>query len=94
MAPHVRSVALTGSDQTVLAAAGVYRGLTVRETAGAAAALRVYDHASVASGTLLETVSLAANGSVQLLYSAGIWAVNGIYVDIVSGAVEGSIRVG
>lgn len=90
----VRAVALTGSDQVVLAAPGAYRGLTVRETAGSTAAVRVYDHASAGSGTLLETVSLAANASVQLLYPAAVWAVNGIYVDIVSGTVEGSVRVG
>jgi hypothetical protein len=86
-------VALTGSDQTVASGPTLYRGYTVRETAGAAAVLRVYDN-TANSGTLLDTISLAASGSASALYDPALRADLGIRVDVVSGAVEGSIRVG
>jgi len=91
---HARAVALTGSDQAVRADASIYCGFTIRETAGAAAVVVIYDHASAASGTILEQISLAANESRGECYPGGIWAVNGIYVDVVSGAVAGSVRIG
>lgn len=90
----VRSVPLTGSDQVVSAAAAIYRGVTVRETAGAAAVVRIYDNASAASGTLLETIGLAAGACYSVVHPSGVWAEAGIYVDVVSGAIEGSVRVG
>jgi hypothetical protein len=90
---YARSVALTGSDQAVLASAGAYRGICLRETAGATAVVRVYDNASAASGTVIAAFSLAANASADVVHD-GIWVVNGVYVDVVSGAVEGSVRVG
>lgn len=88
------TVALTGSDQAASAVPAVYRGFSVRETAGAVAVVRIYDHASAASGTLLDTISLAASESRAEYYAQGIWAVNGIYVKIVSGTIEGSVRTG
>jgi hypothetical protein len=83
---------LTGADQALLASPGTYRGITVRETAGAVATVRLFDHASAASGTLLATISLAANGSFDVLYPDGIRAAKGIYVDV-TGAVEGAVRL-
>lgn len=91
---YARSIPLTGADQAVRATASVYRGFTIRETAGAAAVVRIFDNASAASGTVLEEISLAANESARECYGAGIWAENGIYVDVVSGAVAGSVRIG
>jgi hypothetical protein len=89
-----RAVALTGADQLVVTGGAMYRGFSIRETAGAAAVVRIYDGAS-ASGTLLDTVSLVASESARELYgSCGIWATAGIFVDVVSGSVEGSIRIG
>lgn len=92
-ASYARSVALTGSDQAVLASPGVYRGVCLRETAGSTAAVRLYDNASAASGTLIGAFSLAANGSVDVVYD-GIYVTNGVYADVISGAVEGSVRIG
>jgi len=95
----VISVGVT-SSAVIRAAAGTYYGLTLRESAGApaAAVIRVYDNATTNSGTILETVYLAASQSVSLQYSVedcsgGIRAVNGVYFQLVSGTVEGSIRV-
>lgn len=94
MGAPVTTIALTGSDQVVRASHSFYAGFTLRETAGAAAVVRIYDNASAASGTLLDTIGLAANESARELYLKPVHAANGIFVDIVSGAVEGSIRIG
>lgn len=91
----VRPVALSGSDQAVRTASGIYRGLTVRETTGTAGAVvRVYDNASAAAGTLLQTVSLGNGESFNALHAIGIWAADGIYVEVESGAIEGAVYVG
>ncbi len=94
MGTRATLVALTGSDQVVRTTHGTYSGFSIRETAGATAVVRVYDNASAASGTLLDSISLAANESAREYYLAGIAVANGIYVDVVSGAIEGSIRIG
>ena len=89
------AVALTGSDQVVRAGVAYYRGFSIRETSGAAAAVvRIYDHASAASGTVLDEISLDAGESAREWYESGIWASSGVYIDVVSGAVAGSVRVG
>lgn len=91
---YVQSVPLTGSDQVVSGGAAVYRGFTISETAAAVARVRIYDNASAASGTVLEEISLAANESAREFYPVGVWAASGIFVDVVSGTVSGSIRIG
>jgi hypothetical protein len=92
IAGNMRAVALTGSDQTVSAVPVLYRGFSIRETAGSTATLRVYDNTS-ASGTLLDTISLAPGESVREDYASGIEATIGIFVDILTGTIEGSLRV-
>lgn len=87
-----RAVAVT-ADIQVSATRTVYRGCSFRETAGSTAAIRVYNGAT-ATGTLICAVSLAANASFTEWCDCGIEADLGIYVDVVSGAVEGSVRVG
>lgn len=95
MSGLIRAAALTGSDQVVRAVSGVYRGLTVRETSGSAGAvLRVYDNAGSAAGTLLQTVSLGNGESFTAVHPVGVWAVDGVYIDVVSGAIEGAIYIG
>ena len=88
------AVALTGSDQSVSSTHCTYYGFSIRETVGAAAVIRIYNNASANSGTLLDTISLAANESAREDYAMGLQAENGIYIDIVSGTVEGSVRLG
>ena len=88
------AVALTGADQTVSSTHCTYHGFTIRETGGTnPAEVRIY-HNTANSGTLLETIRLAANESAGAFYERGILADKGIRVDIVSGAVEGSVRIG
>lgn len=91
--PISRAVALTGSDQQVAAYRCMYMGCSIRETAGSTAVVRIYD-GTTAAGVLLETLSFASGGSAREYYSGGVQADGGIFVDIVSGSVEGSVRVG
>lgn len=88
-------VALTGSNQAAKTSRTYYRGFTIRETSGTASAVvRIYDNDAAASGTVLDEISLNAGESAREWYESGIWAVNGVYVNVVSGAVAGSVRVG
>jgi hypothetical protein len=94
MTPAAAPRALTGSDQQVVTGPATYRGYSLRETASAAAVVRVWDGTS-AAGTLLDTVALAADGSAQAWHDGGgIRAASGVFVEVVSGAVEGSVRIG
>jgi hypothetical protein len=87
------AVAVAG-DTLVYTGRCLYRGLTIRETAGAVATVRVFDGTS-AAGTLLDTIALAANSSFGAWYgSGGITAAQGIWFEVVAGTVEGSVRVG
>lgn len=93
--PPARAVALTGANQAVFAAPALFRGYSLRETGGSAAAtVRFYDNASAASGTLLATVTIPTGGSADVLYD-GVWAALGIYAQVSgTGVVEGSARLG
>lgn len=89
----VTAYALSGSDQALVTKAGRYKGLTVRETAAAAASVVLYDNASAASGTIIATVALAASESVNIdIEGDGILFANGVYVDV-TGTVQGSVYV-
>jgi hypothetical protein len=91
---YVRPVALSGADQAVLTGPGVYRGFTIREAAGSTAVVRLFDNDDVGTGTCVEEISLAANESAREFYEAGIWVSEGLWVEIVSGTVTGSVRIG
>jgi hypothetical protein len=81
------------ADENTKAYATHYFGFSFRETAGSTATIRVYD-ALTATGTLLDSIQLAANESAREFYGPdGIKCSTGVYVDIVSGTVEGSVRV-
>lgn len=90
--PPSSAVALTGSDQAIRTGAATLTGWVVRETAGSTATLRIFDGTS-AAGTVVGAVSLPANG-VSVVPDLAVRCVAGIYVDILSGAVEGSVLVG
>ncbi|MFG3709209.1 hypothetical protein ACGF7U_31385 [Micromonospora sp. NPDC047670] len=86
-------VALTGAGQVIAAGPAVYRGYSISATA--AATVRIWDHDSAASGTLLDTVAVPAGASVSAWYGdGGLRAARGVYVEVVSGTVEGSVRIG
>ncbi len=93
---NTQSVTLTGSDQVIAAFPGViYMGFTLRETAGSTATLRIWDSkdSTFTNNTLLDTISLTANESAREYYPEGLHVTEGIYIDILSGAVEGSLRL-
>ena len=88
------AVALTGSDQVISATSKHYRGFSIMETTGnAPAVVRIYDNSSAASGTVLEQISLLPGESAREWYDSGVLTGNGVYVDVVSGSVAGSVRV-
>lgn len=92
-----RSIPLTGSDQAVRSAGPVlYCGFVAIETGGSlAATVRIYDHASAASGALIDGVNLAAGSSESRVYDTPIFCENGIYVDVGgTGTAAGSVRIG
>lgn len=86
---------ISGSSQTIAApgaTAVVYRGFSLRETSGSASALVVVFDGS-ATGTILDEVALAAGESARELYNNfTMKAGSGLFVQVVSGAVAGSIR--
>lgn len=91
---YIRAVPLTGSDQIVAnGGPAVYYGIVVRETAAAVASLRVYDGTS-AAGVLIDSIALLASEDQSNALTKGIWCANGLFVDILAGTIEGSIRVG
>ena len=95
MAPAnpANAVAVTAAG-VVLAAPGMLRGASIRDTSGATNTIRIYDNASTNSGTILLSVQLAANASIPpLAIPNGVRAVNGLYLHT-TGAVEGSVWVG
>lgn len=91
-----RAVPLTGTDQTVRNEAAIYRGYTVRETTGAApATVLIYDSASGPTGTLIDAVRVSAGDAASQWYGGdGLWVTEGIYVEVASELVAGSVRVG
>lgn len=68
-----------------------YYGFSLRETAGANATVQIFDNVS-ASGVLLDTIQLAPGESARDWYGGGVAARIGIYVNIVTGTIEGSVR--
>lgn len=68
-----------------------YRGFFIASTAGAT--VTIYDNASAASGTVLASFTLAANGSLGEDISDGVRCAKGVYVSA-SAAIVGHVRVG
>lgn len=69
-----------------------YMGISVRETAGATAVLRIREGS--ASGAILDTIYLAANDSITTWYGPmGKKCSGDLVEDWVSGAYEGSVFV-
>lgn len=88
------SVPLYFNADVDIDAGGIYyiAGFWMRETAGAAAVVKVYD-AQSATGNPVLSISLSANESVGDNFEPPMRIKTGIYVDVVSGAAEGGIRV-
>lgn len=88
----IPSVPLTGSNQQVSTVPKTYFGFSMYETSGTATAkVLIYDNTS-ATGTLLDPVTLAPGESRGEHYPLGLQAATGIYVQVVSGSIGGSVR--
>lgn len=75
----------------VYAGACQFRGCAIGSTAGATVVL--YDNASAASGTVLASFTLAANGFQPVTIPEGVRCTNGIYLSTTA-TVQGHVRVG
>lgn len=89
-------IPLTGADGVRQAVtpngALVYMGITVRETGGAAASVRI--RVGSATGPILDAFNLAANDSVSTWYGPQGKLCNGaLFEDFNAGAYEGSLFV-
>lgn len=72
------------------ASTNAFLGLTVAETGAAVAHIRVRD--ASATGDILATIKLASGGSTDISFPAPRLVESGtLYVQVVSGAVEGSV---
>ena len=69
-----------------------YRGFWLTATA-ATTTVTIYDNASAASGTVLASFTLAANGAASDDITDGLRCANGIFVSA-SVAIVGHVRVG
>lgn len=89
MTAQARAVNVT-TTATVFTGGCTFRGLSIGSTAGAAVV--VYDN-TAASGTVLASFTLAANGFQHIDVADGVTCVNGIHITC-SAAVQGHVRVG
>lgn len=82
-----------GASGAVTNADGALMGVSLRETSEANRAV-VRLRAGASNGTLLGVFSLTAGESVREWYGdSGIKATGGVYCELVSGSVEGSIQI-
>ncbi len=69
----------------------VYRGGVAFSTG--AAVVKVWDSSTGANGRLLDVYDVTANVAVSRDIAGGVRAANGLYVEVVSGTPEGSVRL-
>lgn len=95
MAVAASTLALPTTSQLVRSGLVNYRGFAIRETSGAAVAtVRIRDGLN-ATGLLVDDIQLTASESAREWYpEEGIAIEVGLYVEVVAGAVEGSLRIG
>lgn len=91
----VNATALTGTpaaDQTVTEGGHrKYHGFAVREIASSAAVAVFNIRSGSASGPIIDTCEVPANGSDWHFFDDGIQSPTGIYFDIVSGELAGVV---
>lgn len=85
-----KNVTATG---VVSASPCTFRGLSLRDTSGVANMVDLFDNASAASGTVVATVALAANGSENIPVPDGVRCAAGLYLQATA-AVVGSVWTG
>jgi hypothetical protein len=83
---------VTGSG-AVASAPCTFRGLSIRDTSGAANNVDLYDNPAAAAGTVVASVALAANGSSHLSVPDGVRCAAGLWLQS-GGALVGSVWTG
>lgn len=94
------SIALTGLDQLIADQPGTsrpdayrYLGFSIRETTGlAGAVVEIFDGLD-SGGKLIESIAISSGGSVREYYPNGVILEDGLFVNVVSGTVRGSVRI-
>lgn len=90
----VQARQLNGNDQTLSSSAGRLAGLTLFETSDTGRAVVKIRDGFDATGDLLAVISLAAGESVRDWFMPhGIAFVTGVYVEIVTGTIEGAVHL-
>jgi len=90
MNPAVAYVAAAG---VILGRQCQFRGLSIRDTSGSANTVNLYNNATAASGTIVATVELPANGSGHVAAHAGVFCSAGLFLEA-DGALTGSVWIG
>lgn len=85
-----KSVTATG---VVSATPCTFRGLSIRDASGAANNVDLYDNPAAASGTVVASVALAANGSGHVNVPDGVRCASGLWLQS-SGTLVGSVWTG
>lgn len=91
----INSPIVNSRSQTLAFSAGQLMSYSVRETAGARAVFRLRDGSDSSDPTgILQTVSLAPGESARESFQPyGIGFAYGLYFELLSGQVEGSVQV-
>lgn len=93
MGAPAQSVPLAAGAVAGVRAGACFRGLVVRDTAGAVGDVQIYDGTD-ATGTLIGAASVVADGAADTWYDGGgIRVGTGLFV-VLTGTLEGSVRVG
>lgn len=91
---EIRQINTGGKDSLAATAGGRLMGWSVRETAGAQATVYLRDGTD-SSGLIIAPIELAPNESTRDSYfPGGLSFVNGLFVDVVAGQVEGAVFLG
>lgn len=93
----ITPINISGADQTVRQGATPFWGYSLAETAGATASMIIYDDASGTSGgdaPILAEIKFVANQSYDVMYPSPVDARYGVTIDVVAGAIAGSVRLG
>lgn len=83
---------VTGSG-AVASTPCTFRGLSIRDTSGAVNNVDLYDNPGAASGTVVASVALAANGSTHVTVPDGVRCGAGLWLQA-TGALVGSVWTG
>jgi hypothetical protein len=93
----IRATAFTTSGDTVISAGQIQLwGFGARNTTANAATLTLYDNATVATGTVIYSETIAANVSSSRAFNVPILARNGVVASLTGTTpnVAGSVWVG